>query len=89
MPAAKPEAVPVAEATPAKRKLSFKDARELEQLPARIEALEAEVAKRTGAMNDPAYYQQSPTDLQRANDELAARQAELDHAYQRWSELDG
>ena len=73
----------------AKRKLGFKEARELEQLPARIEALEAEVARRTTAMNDPAYYQQSPADLQRANEELAAKQAELDHAYQRWSELDG
>ena len=39
--------------------------------------------------NDPAYYQRSPADLQRANEELAAKQAELDHAYQRWSELDG
>ncbi|MDR7067909.1 ATP-binding cassette subfamily F protein uup [Pseudoxanthomonas japonensis] len=73
----------------AKRKLSFKEARELELLPARIETLEAEVATRTQAMNTPAYYQQSPADLQRANDELAAKQAELDRAYQRWSELDG
>ena len=73
----------------AKRKLGFKEARELEQLPARIEALEAEVARRTAAMNDPAYYQQPPADLQRANEELAAKQAELDHTYQRWSELDG
>ncbi|WP_213601001.1 ATP-binding cassette domain-containing protein [Pseudoxanthomonas japonensis] len=73
----------------AKRKLGFKEARELEQLPALIETLEAEVARRTAAMNDPAYYQQSPADLQRANDELTAKQAELDRAYQRWSELDG
>ena len=73
----------------AKRKLGFKETRELEQLPGRIEALEAEVARRTAAMNDPAYYQQPPADLQRANEELAAKQAELDHAYQRWSELDG
>ncbi|MCR6626492.1 MAG: ATP-binding cassette domain-containing protein [Pseudoxanthomonas sp.] len=73
----------------AKRKLGFKEARELEQLPALIETLEAEVARRTAAMNDPAYYQQSPADLQRANEELAAKQAELDRAYQRWSELDG
>ncbi|WP_296279671.1 ATP-binding cassette domain-containing protein [Pseudoxanthomonas sp.] len=73
----------------AKRKLSFKEARELEQLPARIETLETDIAARTAAMNDAAYYQQAPADLQRANDELAARQAELDLAYQRWSELDG
>ena len=71
-----------------KRKLGFKEARELELLPSRIESLEADIAKRTAAMNDAAYYQQAPADLQRANDELAARQAELEHAYQRWSELD-
>ncbi len=86
-------AQPAAAATTApsagKRKLSYKDARELEQLPARIEALEADIATRTDAMNDPTYYQQSPADLQRASERLATLQAELDHAYQRWSELDG
>ena len=86
---AKPALSKQPEPVAAKRKLGFKEARELEQLPARIETLEAEVARRTEAMNDPAYYQQSPADLQRANEELAAKQAELDHAYQRWSELDG
>ena len=86
---AKPALSKQPEPAVAKRKLGFKEARELEQLPALIETLEAEVASRTEAMNDPAYYQQSPAQLQRANDELAAKQAELDRAYQRWSELDG
>ncbi len=90
---APPASSPVAEASPAaapaRRKLSYKDARELEQLPARIEALEADIAGRTGAMNDPAYYQQDPASLQRANEQLAALQQELELAYQRWAELDG
>lgn len=85
---AKPMLSKQPEPVAAKRKLSFKEARELEQLPARIETLETDIAARTAAMNDAAYYQQAPADLQRANDELAARQAELDLAYQRWSELD-
>ncbi|MGX5730911.1 ATP-binding cassette domain-containing protein [Pseudoxanthomonas beigongshangi] len=76
-------------AAPARRKLSYKDARELEQLPARIEALEADIAGRTEAMNEPAYYQQDPASLQRANEQLAALQQELELAYQRWAELDG
>ncbi|MGN6225466.1 ATP-binding cassette domain-containing protein [Pseudoxanthomonas sp.] len=88
-----PAASPVAEtspaAAPARRKLSYKDARELEQLPARIETLEADIAGRTEAMNDPAYYQQDPASLQRANEQLAALQQELELAYQRWAELDG
>ena len=86
---AKPTLSKQPEPAAAKRKLGFKEARELELLPSRIESLEADIAKRTAAMNDAAYYQQAPADLQRANDELAARQAELEHAYQRWSELDG
>ena len=72
-----------------KRKLSYKDARELEQLPARIEQLEADVAARAEAMNDPSFYQQDNAAIQRANDAMAKAQAELESAYARWSELEG
>ncbi len=82
-----PSPAPVS--TEPKRKLSYKDARELEQLPARIETLETEIAQRTAAMNDPAFYQQDAAALLKANEALAALQAELDAAYRRWSELDG
>ena len=80
---------PAPASTEPKRKLSYKDARELEQLPARIEALETEIAQRTAAMNDPAFYQQDAAALLKANEALAALQADLDAAYRRWSELDG
>jgi len=72
-----------------KRKLSYKDARELEQLPARIEQLEAEMAKHAEAMNNPSFYQQDNAAIQRANDALAKVQAELEMAYARWTELEG
>ena len=72
-----------------KRKLSYKDARELEQLPARIERLESDIAARSEAMNDPAFYQQDSTAIVQANETLAKLQAELDTAYARWAELDG
>src|SRR5690606_41898445 len=49
-----PPAAPVQ--APARRKLSYKDQRELEQLPARIEQLEARVAALTDSMHDPAFY---------------------------------
>src|SRR6185312_15149008 len=49
---------PAAPAAAPRRKLSFKDQRELEQLPARIEQLEADIAARGKAMNDPAFFQQ-------------------------------
>ena len=88
--AAKPgEASRAPEPEKAKRKLSYKDQRELEQLPARIEQLETEIAERSAAMNDPAFFQQDNAAIQRHNDALAKAQAELDGAYARWAELEG
>ncbi|MFC4528736.1 ATP-binding cassette domain-containing protein [Dyella halodurans] len=89
--AAKPGLVrqdPAPAATSAKRKLSFKEQRELEQLPLRIEQLETDIATRSEAMNDPSFFQQDSATIVKANEALAAAQAELDGAYARWSELD-
>ncbi|WP_447936484.1 ATP-binding cassette domain-containing protein [Thermomonas fusca] len=86
---AAPAPVPAAAPAPAKKKLSFKDQRELELLPARIEQLETDIAARSAAMQDPAFYRQDAAAQQRANAELAAQQAELDAAYARWEALDG
>jgi ATP-binding cassette subfamily F protein uup len=82
---------PVAEtaaAAAAKRKLSYKDARELELLPQRIEKLEARIAELGTAMQEPAFYQQDSARILASNAELAALQGELDAAYTRWQELD-
>lgn len=78
-----------APALEAKRKLSYKDARELEQLPKRIETLEADIAARSEAMNDPDFFRQDNAALTKANEVLSKLQAELDTAYARWAELDG
>ncbi|MFN7137551.1 MAG: ATP-binding cassette domain-containing protein, partial [Thermomonas sp.] len=85
---APPPPVPAAEA-PARKKLSYKDQRELEQLPGRIEQLETEIGARTAAMQDPAFYRQDGAAQQQANAALARLQAELDAAYARWEALDG
>ncbi len=79
----------VESAAPAKRKLSYKDQRELEQLPARIEQLENTVAELAAAMNEAAFFQQAPAAIVAANQRLATLQAELEQAYARWSELEG
>jgi ATP-binding cassette subfamily F protein uup len=83
---------PVAAALPAdaapKRKLSYKDARELEQLPALIETLEQQVAALTEAMNDPAFYQRDSAAMTAHTAALGDAQARLDAAFARWSELD-
>ena len=71
-----------------KRKLSYKDARELELLPARIEQLEADIAARAASMNDPKFYQQDSAAILAFNKASSKLQADLEHAYQRWNELD-
>ena len=89
-----PATVKAAVAAPApvvaapKKKLSYKEARELEQLPARIEALETRVAELTAAMNDPSFYQRDSAAMAAHNAELASAQAELEVAYARWGELE-
>ena len=85
-----PAATPATTAAPeAKRKLSYKDQRELEQLPTRIEQLETDIAARGEAMNEPSFFQQDGTAIVKANEALAKLQQELENAYARWAELDG
>jgi ABC transport system ATP-binding/permease protein len=71
-----------------KRKRSYKDARELEQLPAKIESLEKELGLLTGQMNDPAFYQRDAAAITTHNERLARVQAELDAVYARWAKLE-
>ena len=89
--AAKPEAAPKPAPAPvpaAKRKLSYKDARELEQMPGRIETLETRIAELTAQMQDPAFYQRDGAAIAAHNAALAAVQEELDAAFARWMELE-
>ncbi|ALN92078.1 ATP-binding cassette domain-containing protein [Lysobacter gummosus] len=79
---------PEAAAPAVKRKLSYKDARELEQMPARIEQLEARVAELTAQMNEPAFYQRDSAAINAHNASLVQTQLELEAAYARWAELD-
>jgi ABC transport system ATP-binding/permease protein len=74
---------------PAKRKLSYKDARELEQLPARIETLESQVAALTACMSDPGFYQREAAAIAADGERLAGLQRELESAYARWEALEG
>ena len=85
---ASPSPVQTAVVAEPKRKLSYKDARELELLPARIEQLEADIAARAASMNEPKFYQQDSAAILAFNEASEKLQAELEHAYQRWNELD-
>ncbi|WP_189991253.1 ABC-F family ATP-binding cassette domain-containing protein [Thalassobaculum fulvum] len=69
-------------------KLSYKDARELEQLPDRIAGLEAEIAKLEAALADPDLYGKDPKRFERETARLAEAQAGLAAAEDRWLELE-
>jgi ATP-binding cassette subfamily F protein uup len=81
---------PPASRPPAARpaRLSYKESRELESLPARIEALEAEQAGLVARMSDAAYHRQDAAQLRVDRERLAAIEAELPSAYDRWLELE-
>ena len=71
------------------RKLSYKDQRELDGLPARIESLDAEQAQLEQAIGEPGFYQQ-PGDVVAATlQRLEQLGAELEACYSRWEELEG
>ncbi|MEE4329732.1 MAG: ATP-binding cassette domain-containing protein [Wenzhouxiangella sp.] len=70
------------------RKLSYKLARELERLPAQVEALEQRLSELADAMNDPAFYRQDGDAIARTTSEAQRLQSELDSAYARWEELE-
>src|SRR5688572_9814858 len=79
---------PRPEPTPAKRRLSYKEQKELEQLPAQIEAFESTLAALTDAMHDPTFFQRDASAIVAHNARLAEAQDALDRAYARWMELD-
>ncbi|MBU6268060.1 MAG: ATP-binding cassette domain-containing protein [Sphingomonadales bacterium] len=84
--AAVAEAAPVA--MPAKKaKLSYKDQRDYEQLPARIEALDGEIARLEEAMHDPALYTRDPAKFASLSAALDKARADKDAAEERWLEL--
>jgi ATP-binding cassette subfamily F protein uup len=79
---------PAATAAAPKRKLSYKDQRELELLPKRIEELETAIAAHGEAMASADFFKQDATLISKTHETVAKLQTELDAAYARWTELD-
>ena len=91
-PAAKTAEKPAAPAAPPAEKrgnkLSYKYQRELEALPAQIEAAEAEVARLTAVVQEADFYQQPQEAQQAGFAALEAAQQQLDALVERWMQLE-
>jgi ATP-binding cassette subfamily F protein uup len=83
--------LPAAPATPRnaepRRKLSYKEQRELDELPARIEALEKEQAELAALIGGSALYRESPQRITEVTTRHAAIEDELMALLERWESL--
>lgn len=89
--AAKPAPAPAAKAvttTKTTRKLSYKEQRELAELPDKIAALEAEQADLQAKASDGAFYQRPRAEVDQVLARLAALDDELLQALERWEALE-
>ncbi len=82
-------AIPATAAAPAakKAKLSYKDQRELDELPARIESLEAEQKQLAAVLGDAALYASDPARVAQAQARYSAIDDLLLSAMTRWEDL--
>jgi ATP-binding cassette subfamily F protein uup len=72
----------------AKKKLSYNQKRELDNLPERIELLEAEQAELTTKISDPDFYNQPADNINQVLDKIKSISDELERCYQRWDQLE-
>ncbi len=72
----------------ARRRLSYKESRELEALPARIEQLEARQRELQALVSDPGFYQGEKSAISAQLAALEILEAELQQAYARWEALE-
>lgn len=73
---------------PTVRRLSYNEKRELEALPAKIEALEKEIAEIGEALSNPEVFRSRPEDAMALTDRLPVAESELNGAYERWTALE-
>ncbi|MCS4307990.1 ATP-binding cassette subfamily F protein uup [Rheinheimera pacifica] len=70
------------------KKLSYKEQRELEQLPALLEQLESELEALQQKVNDADFFKQTTEHTQTTLNQLQQIESKLAQAYARWEELD-
>ena len=71
-----------------KVQMSFKEKKELEELPRRIEVLEQEQSKLSALLADPVFYAKPARETRPTMDRVTAIEAELAKMYVRWEALE-
>lgn len=70
------------------KKLTFRENRELEDMPSLIESLEQEHALLFGRMSAPSFYKNESAEIANAKERLESLEIELEKTYERWETLD-
>ena len=86
-PASEPVAPPAPPPPPRKGKLSYKDQRDYDLLPGRIDELLAQIARDEAALSDADLYTRDPARFAALSKAIEAARAEKDAAEERWLEL--
>lgn len=71
-----------------RKKLTYKEQRELETLPGQIEAMETQQTELHQLMNSAEFYKAEPDQVKKTLDQVQALTEELELAYERWNELE-
>lgn len=77
-----------AEPVKSQKKLSYKEQRELEELPKKIEQLESQLAAIQQKMNDADFYKQDQAAIKETLSTLQSLEKEIEEAYLRWDTLE-
>jgi ATP-binding cassette subfamily F protein uup len=83
-----PDGYAVATAPTTRKKLSYKEQREFDALPARIEALETEQRELRARIEGPEFYKEPRTTIDAALRRANEIDQEITDVYARWDELD-
>jgi ATP-binding cassette subfamily F protein uup len=84
----KPEAVTPVSEPARKKRMGFKETRELAELPMRIEQLEARMQGLQAAMQEPQFYKRDAGSIKQHQDQLTELESQLTQAYDRWQALE-
>ena len=84
----RPQAPAATVATDARRKLSYKEQREFDALPATIERLEDEERQLNARIASAEFYKEGADAIKTALARVETLKAELEAAYARWTELE-